>query len=213
MADQWYYGSGDHRQGPFTDRQLRALADEGRIRPTDTIWKEGITQGVPAARVKNLLPPGAAQAGVTGSQASPDSATVPTNTDTERGGPERGESPAEAPSAPVEPSSTEGDGAGEAAAESTDAAPEQPAEQPAEEPAKPRTSPPPARKKGRAVALRGAVIASQDGETVIFSKVCVVCGFKETGRSRLPIRNGLTRANYFCPKCKKPRPVEIQGMP
>jgi ribosomal protein S27AE len=60
--------------------------------------------------------------------------------------------------------------------------------------------------------VRGAVIVSQDGTTVYFRKKCSQCGHEETGRSRLPIRNGVTRAGYFCPKCRKLRPVEIQGM-
>jgi hypothetical protein len=66
-------------------------------------------------------------------------------------------------------------------------------------------------RKGRATALRGAIISSQDGTTVYFRKKCIKCGFEETGRNRMPIRNGVTRSTYFCPKCRKVRPVEIQG--
>jgi hypothetical protein len=77
-------------------------------------------------------------------------------------------------------------------------------------PKAPVQQPPP--RKGRATAVRGAVIVSQDGTTVYFRKKCSQCGHEETGRSRLPIRNGVTRAGYFCPKCRKLRPVEIQGM-
>src|SRR5947209_6027158 len=63
MSENWYYGFGDERQGPFSGRELRALAEEGRIQPLDTIWKEGIEQGIPAHQVKNLFVPGEAAPG------------------------------------------------------------------------------------------------------------------------------------------------------
>src|SRR5437762_552335 len=56
MADQWYYARGGDKLGPFSARQLKDLADGGRILPTDTVWKQGIERGVSAARVKNLFP-------------------------------------------------------------------------------------------------------------------------------------------------------------
>src|SRR5438132_913364 len=126
MTVQWYYGTGGSRHGPFSAQQLQALAAAGTIQPTDTVWKEGVAQGVPAHRVKQ-----------------------------------------------------------------------------------PGSQPPP--KKGRAMAVRGAVIVSQDGTMVFYRKKCTQCGHEETGRNRLPIRNGVMRAGYFCPKCRKLRPVEIQG--
>jgi GYF domain 2 len=56
MADQWYYGPGATRLGPFTAQELKDLAAAGKIQSTDTIWKEGLEQGVPATRVRNLFP-------------------------------------------------------------------------------------------------------------------------------------------------------------
>src|SRR5262249_32654630 len=64
------------------------------------------------------------------------------------------------------------------------------AEETVEPPPPPKPKPPPP-KKGRAVALKGAVITSQDGEIVFYSRKCVKCGFQETGRSRMPIRPGV----------------------
>lgn len=55
MPDQWYYEHEMHRCGPVSSRQLRAFAAAGVIRPTDTIWKEGVERGVVAAKVKNLF--------------------------------------------------------------------------------------------------------------------------------------------------------------
>src|SRR5436309_1472999 len=59
MADQWYYGAEGSRQGPFTSRELLELATSGRLQPSDTVWKAGVSAGVPAHRVKNLFPAGA----------------------------------------------------------------------------------------------------------------------------------------------------------
>src|SRR2546421_675630 len=139
MAKQWYYGVGDSRQGPYSTGQLRALAEEGRVQPLDTIWREGVEQGVPAHQVKDLLPEIAAP-----SEGS-------------------GESAPTAPDGAVPPDAAEGSGDTEAAppasAEAVEAAPPIPT---------PRPSQPPAR-KGRAMALKGAVITGQDGEVVFFS--------------------------------------------
>ena len=56
MADSWYYAHGDERLGPFSDLQLRELADAGDILTTDTVWKTGVEQGVRASRVRHLFP-------------------------------------------------------------------------------------------------------------------------------------------------------------
>ena len=75
---------------------------------------------------------------------------------------------------------------------------------------KPTWQPPPP-KKGRALAIKGAIITGQDGTTVFFRKKCVKCGYEDQGRLHLLIRNGMMRTNFFCPKCRKSKPVEIQG--
>jgi hypothetical protein len=200
MASQWYYGERDNRQGPFTDQQLRALADQGRIQPTDMIWKQGIEQGVPAHRVKNLLVAGAATvAPVVTTLASPppETAEYAPPTETPAAQPETAEYAPAAETPEAEPEAE-----GEAKEEA------KPPERPAETPKSQVKA-----RKPKAVAIRGCVIVSQDGETVIFTKKCVECGMAETGRSRRPIRMGTTRDTYFCKKCRKVRPVEILGMP
>jgi GYF domain 2 len=50
VADQWYYARGEDKLGPFSARLFKDLANAGGILPTDTVWKEGIEKGVPAAR-------------------------------------------------------------------------------------------------------------------------------------------------------------------
>jgi GYF domain 2 len=66
-------------------------------------------------------------------------------------------------------------------------------------------------KKGTATAGKGAVIFSQDGIRVNYKKKCTVCGHEDPGRHSMLIRQGWVRTNYYCPKCRKPRTVEILG--
>ena len=67
-------------------------------------------------------------------------------------------------------------------------------------------------RKARAVAVTGALIIRLEGATVIYRKKCISCGHEDPSQSRMPVRNGVTRLNFFCPKCRKPRPVQIQGI-
>ncbi|HYT88290.1 MAG TPA: hypothetical protein VEL76_06190 [Gemmataceae bacterium] len=53
---------------------------------------------------------------------------------------------------------------------------------------------------------------SQDGVTVYFLKKCSTCGFEDVCRSNMRIGHGVTRVHFFCPKCRKNREVQIQGM-
>ncbi|HEV3081194.1 MAG TPA: GYF domain-containing protein [Gemmataceae bacterium] len=225
MNVQWYYATGDTRQGPFSGEELQALAAAGKIQPGDTVWKEGMARGVPAHRVKHLFAEDAA-AGVSNLAAAASAIDHPPATETVAAH----ESVRE-PQAAAETIATERTAAAEGAPEASALSPspdpqekehaKQPAQAPdnidapeeqqaAPAPKAPVQQPPP--RQGRATAVRGAVIVSQDGTTVYFRKKCSQCGHEETGRSRLPIRNGVTRAGYFCPKCRKLRPVEIQGM-
>ena len=57
MANHWYFTHEDLKSGPFSDQQLRDLADTGQILPTDTVWKNAMEQGVLASKVKNLFSP------------------------------------------------------------------------------------------------------------------------------------------------------------
>jgi hypothetical protein len=186
MPVQWYYGYGRSRFGPFSSDELRALADDGRIQPMDTIWKEGVEIGVPAHRVKDLFPSEA--------PLRPSYADTLAECHLENSGVLADKASAEEPDDLMAEPETE---------EDFDAS--EPEVQP-HKPGQPLTE-----KKGRATVLRGAVICNQDGTSVYFRKKCVKCGFEETGRSRMPIRNGIARTTFFCPKCRKAQPVEIQG--
>ena len=54
---QWYYGHNGQQFGPFTDEQLKQLADSGQLQSTDVVWKKGMAQWVKASQLKGLFPP------------------------------------------------------------------------------------------------------------------------------------------------------------
>ena len=57
MANEWYYKTshGD-RQGPVSDVELKKLAMNGILSPTDLIWKDPMTEWKPASNVRGLFP-------------------------------------------------------------------------------------------------------------------------------------------------------------
>jgi hypothetical protein len=60
MGRRYYYSHDEIMLGPYSARELRQLAAAGEIRPTDTVWKEGIERGVQADRLRTLFPPAGA---------------------------------------------------------------------------------------------------------------------------------------------------------
>jgi hypothetical protein len=211
MADQWYYGRDDQKHGPYSSRDLRELADSGKILPTDTIWKEGVERGVLAQKVKNLFPPSPATVPVADatSPAPPPGAPLPSEALTSAVPKEMPPPAPEAQQTPVEPESDKlpEDAKGEAESPFVKEAPAPPTP-PLSQPKRPQQ---PA-KKGRAVAGKGVIITSQDGTNVQFRKVCTVCGNEDNCRSTMPIRHGPIRIGFFCRKCKRQRQVEMQGI-
>jgi hypothetical protein len=80
-----------------------------------------------------------------------------------------------------------------------------------EKAAPPRDKPrPPEKKRGRATALKGADIASQDGAYARYRKKCTTCGHLDSACHTLVITNKMFKTNFFCPKCRKSREVAIQ---
>ncbi len=56
----WWYARDGVKQGPFTGRELKALAAAGGLNAQDKVWKVGLTRWVDATAVRGLLPlPGA----------------------------------------------------------------------------------------------------------------------------------------------------------
>jgi hypothetical protein len=52
----WFYSAGDTRQGPVTEPELRRLALEGKLKPSDLVWKDGMPDWVEARTVESLFP-------------------------------------------------------------------------------------------------------------------------------------------------------------
>jgi hypothetical protein len=189
MPDQWYYKHDAEKLGPFSSVQLLELATAGKIQPTDTVWKAGIDTGVPAAKVKRLFP-------ATQIDAAP-AATVDSPPPPPVSAPAALPPPAESPS----PESV--------------SPPMGRSEPLSKEPVSTSSSTGVSKvhlKKGRATAGPGAVIVSQDGTMVQYIKKCIKCGHADASKSRMPIKHGTTRIGYYCPKCRKLRPVEIHGI-
>ncbi len=56
MADQWYYARDDDKHGPVTAAQLKELAANGGLTPSDLVWRDGLSEWMPARRIHGLFP-------------------------------------------------------------------------------------------------------------------------------------------------------------
>jgi GYF domain 2 len=214
MADQFYVGRGNRRSGPFSAARLRELAAAGWFRAGDTVWREGMASPVLAVKVKNLFPAAPPPADPAGSAAPVlgQASSLPAV----------GE--ARLPAAALAHPEASVPSGGQGALPGPDAAgPSPPAPSPqhrtedAAAPGIPVAKGPPARppepaRKRRAVALKGAVVLSQDGHSVQYRKKCTQCGHEDTCRSTMLIGHGVTRTHFFCPRCRKSQQVQLQGM-
>lgn len=55
---EWYYAQNDEQLGPVSAAALREMAVQGRLRPHDLIWREGMQRWAPAHKVRGLFPTG-----------------------------------------------------------------------------------------------------------------------------------------------------------
>jgi hypothetical protein len=222
MADRWYYAHDINKFGPFSDRQLIDLALSGTILRTDTIWKDGIENGVLATKVQYLFPAASAQAFPVGNRVPPSDVHTPATAD---GPSSMGTPTAAGPSSPPHSSTrnllpTEW-GRGNSAEEANSSG-QPPAQLPEGEIALlPETDAPvaPSQKspqqhpkpKRRAVGVKGVVIVGQDGANVKFRKKCTACGFEDSSWNTVPITIGSIKVTFFCPKCRKRQSGEMRG--
>ena len=207
MLKQFYVTRNNKRVGPFSAAQLRRFAADGQLRPTDTVWKEGMENPVPAAKVKNLFPAASTSAPAEDVPVSPEpldavaielgsSALATVQVAPAEPIPEVTAAPPD-PMPPVSPPPLR----------ATDHEWERRAVANANSPGPP---PEPIRKR-HAIAVTGAVLVSQDGVTVYYRKKCSQCGFEDACRSSMRIGQGLARNHFFCPKCRKKREVQLRG--
>lgn len=77
MAAQWYYARDGQQAGPVSSQQLQQLAASGKLKPSDPVWREGMTSWSPASGVAGLTfappkavgpPPAAATASLASDQ-------------------------------------------------------------------------------------------------------------------------------------------------
>jgi len=55
MATEWFYTREGKKTGPLSSSGLKALADSGKLLPTDLIWKEGMAKPRPAGEIPKLF--------------------------------------------------------------------------------------------------------------------------------------------------------------
>ena len=183
MADSWYYARDDQRNGPYTGRQLRDLADAGSILVTDTVWKTGVELGVLATKVKHLFRVTDVKPTEVGSIPLTESTREILPVDS---------IPSDPPLVPV-------------------VDPEQPvASVPAPDPPRTPIHEPPVRQRS-ATAGRGTIIMGQDGTQVKFKKQCTTCNTIDSSWTTMKITPGPMKAGFFCPKCRRRREVELRG--
>lgn len=53
---EWYYAQNDEQLGPVTATALKQMAQQGRLRRDDLIWREGMQRWAPAHKVRGLFP-------------------------------------------------------------------------------------------------------------------------------------------------------------
>ncbi len=54
MNQDWYYAIGEDRQGPISLDELRQLAFDGTLRPSDLVWNETMSDWREAGQVREL---------------------------------------------------------------------------------------------------------------------------------------------------------------
>jgi hypothetical protein len=55
MSEQWYYSHEGQELGPVSAAQLKQLAEDGSLKATDLVWREGMDDWAPAGQVKGLV--------------------------------------------------------------------------------------------------------------------------------------------------------------
>ena len=237
MAVQWFYGANQARLGPFSARQLKELTVLGRLKPTDMVWKEGVTNGLPASDIRGLFNSIQTEAVVITTAdlpvlntvlehelvlpvetTSPVAATAPAAEIVREDlglksipdGPEIVvESVNLSPALPIPGAPTAAEA--EPAPAKIDPTQVEPKALIAPGIDRPRAKPPAVRLK-RALAESGAIIVGQDGERVRFRKKCVRCNFEESCNTVMRLMPGLNRQSFFCPKCRKLAEVMIRAV-
>jgi TM2 domain-containing membrane protein YozV len=62
VSQEWYYSIDGDRQGPVAGAELKKLAEAGKLKSSDLVWKDGMADWVPAKSIKGLFGGAAAAA-------------------------------------------------------------------------------------------------------------------------------------------------------
>ena len=54
-SEGWYYSKNDEKIGPISSAELKKIASEGQLLPTDLVWREGMEDWKPASNIKGLF--------------------------------------------------------------------------------------------------------------------------------------------------------------
>jgi Predicted membrane protein len=214
MLKQFYVARNNKRLGPFSAAQLRRFAADGRLRPTDTVWKEGMEKPVAAAKVKSLFLAPLAPASPAGVSAPAENVPVslpPVDAGAVEPGPSALSTAQAAPAGPIPEATTAPPGPTSPASPPPLRASDHERERQAVANGNSLRPPPEPIRKRYAAAVVGAIVVSQDGVTVYYRKKCSQCGCEDRCRSSMPIGHGITRNTFFCPKCRKNREVQLRG--
>jgi hypothetical protein len=96
----WYYAVDDQEHGPITSAQLKSLAEAGKLKPDDLVWREGLDDWKPAREVSGLFAAGQKTTPRTTEPAPPPpSAASPITAPAPSPAPSPAASPAEKPAA------------------------------------------------------------------------------------------------------------------
>lgn len=52
---EWYYAEEDQQVGPVTSSEIKRLAQSGRLKPDDLVWRDGMEMWMPARTVQGLF--------------------------------------------------------------------------------------------------------------------------------------------------------------
>jgi TM2 domain-containing membrane protein YozV len=55
VSQEWYYSVDGGREGPVSAADLKKLAEAGKIKPGDLVWKDGMSDWVQAKSIKGLF--------------------------------------------------------------------------------------------------------------------------------------------------------------
>ena len=55
MAKIWLAIIDGTQHGPLSNSELKSLADSGKLKQNDNIWKEGLAEWIPAGKIKGLF--------------------------------------------------------------------------------------------------------------------------------------------------------------